>query len=132
MASIVAVAMGLALPWGKFSGPYLTERLHAFDLDDGVVIGLTVMVAAALFLLRRTGAGRWAALGMVITGGFATVVSLVDAYDIASTSVPPIPELEIAIRSSLGPGIVLTGVGCVAMTVAGVVLTDARGIGGRE
>lgn len=131
IVGIAAVAVGLALPWSRAKGPFTTETLTAFDLDDGVVVAglLAVSVVGLVVYVARAGVGaRWSALASFICGIAIAGIALVDIGDVASVETIIQPGGG-RIETEVGEGLYLVLAGGVAQIVGmGFVLT--RGLRG--
>lgn len=83
---IAAGAMGLVLPWGRAQGPFVTVNLSAFDLNDGTVVAVLLILATGALVLHTTreGAGsRWSGVGVFVCGVAVAGIAVVDIGDVA-------------------------------------------------
>lgn len=83
---IAAGAMGLVLPWGRAEGPFITVNLSAFDLNDGTVVAVLLIVATGALVLHSTREGavsRWSGVGVLVCGVAIAGIAIVDIGDVA-------------------------------------------------
>ncbi len=83
---IAAGAMGLVLPWGRAEGPFVTVNTSAFDLNDGTVVAVLLIVATGALVLHSTREGalsRWSGVTVLVCGVAIAGIAIVDIGDVA-------------------------------------------------
>ncbi len=83
---IAAGAMGLVLPWGRAEGPFVTVNLSAFDLNDGTVVAVLLILATGALVLHSTREGavsRWSGVAAFVCGVALAGIAIVDIGDVA-------------------------------------------------
>lgn len=83
---IAAGAMGLVLPWGRAEGPFVTVNLSAFDLNDGTVVAVLLILATGALVLHTTREGavsRWSGVAVFACGVAVAGIAVVDIGDVA-------------------------------------------------
>lgn len=119
---IAAGSMGLVLPWGRAEGPFVTVNLSAFDLNDGTVVAVLLIVATGALVLHATREGavsRWSGVAAFICGVAVAGIAIVDVGDVAG--------VETIVQAGGGRIETKVGEGLYLVLASGVLLVVGMG-----
>lgn len=119
---IAAGSMGLVLPWGRAEGPFVTVNLSAFDLNDGTVVAVLLVLATGALVLHSTREGavsRWLGVAAFVCGVALAGIAIVDIGDVAG--------VETIVQAGGGRIDTKVGEGLYLVLASGVLLVVGMG-----